>query len=111
MSHTTTASLPLPTATGERPAAADLAPRIRSLIAAELRLSEDLLDDDLTIEDLGFDSLTSAEVLLAIEKQLGCSLDASSLVETLSPDTLVVELIQATAEAAARSWPGTQTVS
>ncbi len=104
MSETTT--VPLPPATARDAAsAAELEPRIKSLIAAELRLPEELLDSEVTIEDLGFDSLTSAEVLLAIEKQLGCSLDAASLVETLSPDTPVEELIRSAAEAASRSRP------
>lgn len=100
---TDTLTEPLPTSDFAEVTAADFEPRIKSLIAAELRLSEDLLDGDLTIEDLGFDSLTSAEVLLAIEKQLGCSLDAASLVETLSPDTPVQDLITSAATAAARS--------
>lgn len=104
MTETTTVPFP-PSTTRSANTAAELAPRIKSLIAAELRLSEDLLDSEVTIEDLGFDSLTSAEVLLAIEKQLGCSLDAASLVETLSPDTPVEELIRSAAEAAARSRP------
>lgn len=103
MSESLTTALPQPNIAPPKGGAAEFEPKIKRLIAAELRLSEDLLEGDLTIEDLGFDSLTSAEVLLAIEKQLNCSLNAASLVESLSPDTPVQELISAAAEAAAQS--------
>ena len=81
--------------------AADLASEIRRVIATELRLSEELLDGDVTFEDLGLDSLTSVEVLLAIEKQLKCTLDAAQLVETHSPDTPLSVFISSIADTVA----------
>ncbi len=71
------------------------------MIATELRLSEELLDGDVTFEDLGLDSLTSVEVLLAIEKQLKCTLDAAQLVETHSPDTPLSVFISSIADTVA----------
>ena len=86
----------------------ELEGRIRTIIAAELQIGEDFLTGDVTIEDLGFDSLTSAEVLLAIEKQLGQPLDSARLMESLTPDTRIDELITAVAAAAMDSAPAAE---
>ena len=77
--------------------------RIKSMIAAELRLDEEQLTGDLTLEDLGFDSLTSAEVLMAIEKRLGRAIGSARLMESFNEDTSIDEMIAVVAATAQAS--------
>ncbi|HKU41135.1 MAG TPA: acyl carrier protein [Polyangiales bacterium] len=68
---------------------------IRQVLADKLRVSRDFLEDDFTLEELGLDSLTSAEIVLGVEKRAGIRLDLSALGERLSRDTKLGELIAA----------------
>lgn len=66
---------------------------IKQVLSEKLRVSEDFLDDDFTLDELGLDSLTSAEVVLGVEKRLGVRIDVSALGETLTRETRLGELI------------------
>jgi acyl carrier protein len=66
---------------------------VRQVLADKLRVSRDFLEDDFTLEELGLDSLTSAEIVLGVEKRAGIRLDLSTLSERLSRDTKLGELI------------------
>ena len=48
----------------------------------------DRLTDDLTIETLGLDSLTLAEIVIAIEHRLGCSIDTTQIAQVDAKTTL-----------------------
>ena len=71
---------------------------IKQVLTDKLRVSQDFLDDDYTLEELGLDSLTSAEIVLGVEKRARTRLEVSALGERLSRDTKLGELIQAMAE-------------
>jgi acyl carrier protein len=66
---------------------------IRQVLADKLRVSRDFLEDDFTLEELGLDSLTSAEIVLGVEKRAGIRLDLGALGEHLSRETKLGELI------------------
>jgi acyl carrier protein len=71
---------------------------IKQVLADKLRVSQSFLEDDYTLEELGLDSLTSAEIVLGVEKRTGVRLELSELGEQLSRDTKLVELITAMAD-------------
>jgi acyl carrier protein len=68
---------------------------IKRIIAEELKLREELLRDDLTMEDLGFDSLASAEIILAIEQKLRLPIDTAQVAAQVTRDASVAQLIDA----------------
>jgi acyl carrier protein len=70
---------------------------IRQVLADKLRVSREFLEDDFTLEELGLDSLTSAEIVLGVEKRAGVRLDLSELGDRLSRETKLGELIEAMA--------------
>jgi len=67
---------------------------IKQVLSEKLRVSEDFLDDEYTLDELGLDSLTSAEVVLGVETRLGVRIDVSALGESLTRETRLGELIQ-----------------
>lgn len=71
----------------------DLKPEIKSIIAMRLGLAEEHLTSDLTMEDLGFDSLAAAEVIVAIEEKLNRPIDIAKVAEQLTPTTKLDQLI------------------
>lgn len=71
---------------------------IKQVLAEKLRVSASFLEDDFTLEELGLDSLTSAEVVLGVEKRTGVRLDLSALGERLSRDTKLADLVTAMAD-------------
>jgi acyl carrier protein len=71
----------------------DTESEIRAEIAAKLGISETVLGDDMTMEELGFDSLTAAEVLAAVEKRVNKRIDMSIVAEKLTRDTSIQQLI------------------
>lgn len=72
----------------------DLKSEIKLLIAQKLDLGEEFLTDSMTMEELGFDSLTAAEVLVTVEKTLDRRIDMSTVAEKLTRDTTVTQLIE-----------------
>jgi acyl carrier protein len=49
------------------------------LLITEFDLGSDALQSDMTLEDLGFDSLTLVELAVSIEKEFGILLDDDEL--------------------------------
>lgn len=70
---------------------------IKHVLAEKLRVSQAFLEDDFTLDELGLDSLTSAEIVLGVEKSTGVRLDLAALGERLSRDTKLVDLVTALA--------------
>lgn len=66
---------------------------IKSLIAAELRVPVESLDEEMTLEAVGFDSLQAAEAILAIEKAFDHQIDAPQIAGALTPDTRLGDLV------------------
>jgi acyl carrier protein len=66
---------------------------IKQVLAEKLRVSQDFLEDDFTLEELGLDSLTSAEVVLGVEKRLGVRIDVAALGDAMSRETTLGELV------------------
>ncbi len=69
--------------------------KILRIIAHHLRLPEERLSPTMTLEDLGLNSLTAAEVLLSIEKELQRTIDSAQLGWLLTRDTPLAQLIEA----------------
>lgn len=68
---------------------------IRQVLAEKLRVSEELLEDNTTLEELGVDSLTSAEIVIGVERRAGIRLELSEIGDYLARDTKLHELIGA----------------
>lgn len=66
---------------------------IKQVLAEKLRVSQDFLDDQFTLEELGLDSMAAAEVVLGVEERLGVRLDVAALGEAMSGETTLAELI------------------
>jgi acyl carrier protein len=66
---------------------------IKEIIAEELKIPAARLADDLTIEDLGLDSLTLAEILIVLQQKLGKTIQASKLIQQSNRDTCLSSLI------------------
>jgi acyl carrier protein len=66
---------------------------IKQVLAEKLQVSQDFLEDDFTLDELGLDSLTSAEVVLGVEKRIGVRLDVAALGDAMSGETTLGELI------------------
>lgn len=66
---------------------------IKSVIADKLRVPADFLSDDFKLDEVGLDSLTSAEVVLGVEKRFGVRLDLSESVEPFTRDTTLSEFV------------------
>jgi acyl carrier protein len=66
---------------------------IRSVIVGKLGLSDGAVKDEMTLEELGLDSLLAAEILIAIEQRLGSAVDASAISGMVGRDTPLGELI------------------
>jgi acyl carrier protein len=75
--------------------AADRRDRIRSAIAAELRLPVQMLADDATVGSVGLDSLGLAQSVVAVEEALSGEVDTARLSELLAPDMTLGELLDA----------------
>jgi acyl carrier protein len=69
--------------------------QIRDAIARELRVPPHCLKDSHTLEEMGLDSLASAEIVLAIEQMLKAPLDTSLIAASITRDTRLAELIAA----------------
>lgn len=67
---------------------------IKSVVARELQIDSSRISDDATIEDLGLDSLAFAEVIIAVEKELGRTIDTSEFAEDIQNDTPFRELVR-----------------
>jgi acyl carrier protein len=68
--------------------------RIRRLIADRLRISTKLLSDGMSLEDIGLDSITLAEVIAIVETDYGIVLDTTLFAERVSPVTSLRELLE-----------------
>lgn len=53
------------------------------------------VEDDMTIDDLGFDSLDLVELDIIIEKKLGSRIDLDGVFETFDKDTTVEQMAEA----------------
>lgn len=71
----------------------DITNRIKSLIATQLGLTVGSVSDQMTIEELGLDSLAFAEVVIAIEKAFARPIDTTAFVEEIGDNTRVADLI------------------
>jgi acyl carrier protein len=65
---------------------------LKAVVAEELQLDEDMITPTATIEGLGLDSLTFAEVIISLERKLGRSIDTTEFVEDIDNDTSFAEL-------------------
>lgn len=68
--------------------------QVKEIIADELKIPAARLADDLTIEDLGLDSLTLAEILVVLQQKLGRTFQASHLIQQSNRDTSLSSLIE-----------------
>jgi acyl carrier protein len=66
---------------------------LKAIIAAEFKLPIEQLDDELTLEAVGFDSLQATEIILAIEKQTGREVNAPAIAGQLHRDMKLGELL------------------
>lgn len=66
---------------------------IKDVIAHELGLPAGSVTAEMTIEELGLDSLAFAEVVVAIEKRFGRMIDTTQFAEGLDERTTVAELV------------------
>jgi acyl carrier protein len=66
---------------------------IKQVLAEKLQVSQDFLEDDFTLDELGLDSLTSAEVVLGVEKRLGIRIDVAALGDAMAGETTLGELV------------------
>jgi acyl carrier protein len=66
---------------------------IKEIIASELKVSPNLLDESMTLESLGLDSLQASEVMIAIEEKFDCQVDVSQVSSLFSRDTRLRELL------------------
>lgn len=80
---------------------AEMLDTVTTVVSEKLRVDRELLTPEFTLDELGLDSLTSAEVVLAIEKKLGLKLDFEGAAVAFDRDTtlsqfvdLVVQLVQ-----------------
>jgi acyl carrier protein len=67
---------------------------IKSAIAAELRLPEEVLDDAATVASVGLDSLGLAQSVVAVEGALGTEIDTTVLSEQLAPEMTLGQLVE-----------------
>jgi acyl carrier protein len=77
--------------------------RIMSFIAQKLRIGAENLRPEYTLDELGLDSLTSAEVVLGVEKLYGLRLNfeaASAAIDRHTTLSTFVELIASLIESA-----------
>lgn len=70
---------------------------IRQILAEKLRVSEELLDDETTLEELGVDSLTSAEIVIGFERHAGVRIEIEDIGDHLGRNTTLGEFIGAMA--------------
>ena len=54
---------------------AELATKVRSIIAQILRVSKETITDQVTLEDLGADSLNRVEFVMELEESFGVEID------------------------------------
>ena len=74
---------------------------IRAVIAARTGLAPERLTDELTIEDIGLDSLGTAELLLAVEERLDRSLNTEVLRGRFSREMRLGDLVALIEQASA----------
>jgi acyl carrier protein len=65
---------------------------LKTIVAEELQVDDAVITDAATIEALGLDSLTFAEVIISLERKLGRSIDTTEFVEEIQNDTTFGEL-------------------
>jgi acyl carrier protein len=68
--------------------------QIKRLIAAELHIEVTSISDDMTIEDLGLDSLSLAEVVISLEKHFERPIDTTTFAEDLNAQVRVGPLLE-----------------
>lgn len=66
---------------------------IKDVIAHELGLPAGSVTGEMTIEELGLDSLAFAEVVVAIEKRFGRMIDTTQFAEGLDEKTTMAALV------------------
>ncbi|MEY4508036.1 MAG: Phosphopantetheine attachment site [Pseudomonadota bacterium] len=66
---------------------------IKTVIATKLRVPADFLSDDFKLDELGLDSLSSAEVVLGVEKHFGVRLDLTQSEQPFTRDTTLREFV------------------
>ena len=66
---------------------------IRSMVVKHARFGAHRVTDDSTVDELGLDSLATAEMLLAVEERLGRRFDVEALDGRITPRTSVRELV------------------
>jgi hypothetical protein len=68
-------------------------------MARELRIDVGALDDELTLEEMGLDSLAAAEIVLAVEQTLDTPVDTWIVAASITRDTRLAEFVIAIDEA------------
>jgi acyl carrier protein len=66
---------------------------IKSVIAVQLRVPMELLEDEFRLDELGLDSLTSAEVVLGVERRFGVRLALAESGSVFTRDTTLRDFV------------------
>lgn len=67
--------------------------KLRVIVATELGLATQHLHDDLSVDDLGLDSLAFIQLIVAIEEQLESDIDMDRLPRSLAPNLTFDEVL------------------
>ncbi|WP_229686270.1 acyl carrier protein [Longimycelium tulufanense] len=85
--------------------------RAKQILAHRLNIDARHLDDEMTIEELGLDSMVLTEFVVALENVIGAQLDTQLLAERVTPSMPLQALLAVITDAVERAVEQTEVAS